>query len=129
MTTPEFTKTIARVAQVRKTMRPLETKLDSYKAELDQLKYDIITHMQATKSKRTEPVNGYYVTRVAGRSKPVIINEQAAYDWLDSNGYDLSDYARLDATKIQSTLKDDGEVVNFIEIETGQEYLSIKEEG
>lgn len=131
MTTKQFTNTLTAIAKIKKQLAPLETKRDELNEQLEQYKFDIMAHMQETKSKRTEPVGGYYVTRVAGRSVTRLTDDNKAKLWLNANGYDIESYMKLDDKRVIAAvgqeLQETGEIIDFIETTTGAEYVSVKE--
>lgn len=121
-----------RIAAYKREAAALETKLRPVVDELERLKLEAIAYMQQTNSKRTGAVDGYYLTRVAGRSKKTVTDEDAALSWLGEIGEFSTDYMKLDEPMIinraEKYLKETGEILPFIEVTQGQEYLTVKTE-
>lgn len=133
MTQTEFDSTMKRIADLKKTSATLEAQLKPITDELEILKLEAIGYMQQTNSKRTGAVNGYYLTRVAGRSKKYVTDEDAAMEWLGSiEDGDVTAYLKLDepavVARAEKYLKETGEIVEFIDIIQGPEYITIKKE-
>lgn len=102
--------------------------------QIEMLKVEAMAHMQTTRSKRTEPVHGYYLTRVAGRTSKRVIDEGLATDWLASleDDKDVTEYYELDEKAVinraERHLKETGELLDFIEVTQGPEYVTVKQE-
>src|ERR1039458_2484528 len=88
---------LERLAELRKQ----EAALKPLKAEIDELKFEIVIDMQRTKSKRTEPVAGIYAVR-ASRTTVHVMNAELVSDWLENNMFDTSEYYKLDETRIKA---------------------------
>lgn len=132
MTTKDFEAKIAELGKLRDSLDTYKAITDPLTEQIEQIKFDIIRHMQETKSKRTEPVNGWTVTRVAGRVTRHLRDPQAAAAWLEENDQDLDDFMTIDEKKVIALVleetRETGELVDFIEATAGQEYLTIKKE-
>lgn len=118
-------KKLARLAELRQAM----SELGSLKLEFDALKADVLGEMAALKSRRTESVNGIYAVR-AERTDVRVVEPAKVESWLGDNNFELSEYKRLDLTRVtplvKAALKETGEVVPGTEVTTN-EYLTIKE--
>lgn len=132
MTQTDFENTLKRIAAYKREAAALEAKLRPVVDELERLKLEAIAYMQQTNSKRTGAVDGFYLTRVAGRTKKTILDEDAALVWLGELGEFSTDYMKLDEPMVLSRaekyFKETGEFLPFIEVTQGQEYLSVKQE-
>lgn len=129
MTDKDFEGSIARIAEIKRELAPLEAQMKPLLDELEAVKFAIMAHMQATRSKRTEAVNGFYVVR-AERKNVNIADEELVTSWLLDQGFDLSEYTKLDTTRVksaaESAMKENGEIVPGVEV-SSTEYLTIKE--
>jgi hypothetical protein len=104
--------------------------LSEKKKEFDDLKSEIMFDMAASKSKRTESVNGIYAVR-AERTDIKVIDQEQVKQWLTDNEFVIDEYVRLDLTRVsplvKSALKETGELVPGTEVQTN-EYISVKED-
>lgn len=102
-------KRLARVAEIRQELKHY----DALKFEFDGLKYEIMVDMMATKSKRTEAVDGFYAIRVA-RKDVQVTNRQDLENWIEEN-YKIEDYKKLDMMMVNPLVKtaftENGEIV------------------
>lgn len=136
MTPEEFTAKLTMVSHLKRRLEPLEAQIKPLKDELEQLKLEVYAHMTQTKSKRTEPVDGYFIVRKVGRAK-VEVDTEAAENWLTANlptvdHYELYLEPALDPAKLVK-LRDQhllatGEVLDFIRQTTGPDILAISRE-
>jgi hypothetical protein len=133
VTQTEFEFTLGEIAMLKRQLAPLESDVKTLTDQIEMLKVEAMAYMQSTRSKRTEPVNGFYLTRVAGRTTKRVTDEDAALDWLSlQEDEDITEYMKLDQKAVIHTaeehLKATGEILPFIEVVQGQEYLTVKEE-
>lgn len=126
----KITPLITRIAEIKQTLAPLEAQVKPLLDELDEAKFELMSVMLQSKSKRTEAVNGYYVVR-AERKTYTVEDKEAVSGWLVANGFDLDEYTKLDATRIkavaESAVKETGELIPGVHVDA-IEYLSVKEE-
>jgi len=118
---------LERLAEIRSEL----ALLDPLKAELDELKYEIMIDMQANQSKRTEPVAGIFAVR-ATRTSVRIDDVEMVSDWLEANLFDVSEYYKLDEARVKALAEERLKPENGGEIVPGltaveSEYLTIKE--
>ena len=104
--------------------------LSEKKKEFDDIKSEIMFDMAASKSKRSESVNGIYAVR-AERTDIKVIDQEQVKQWLTDNEFAIDEYVRLDLTRVsplvKSALKETGELVPGTEVQTN-EYVSVKED-
>lgn len=134
VTQTEFENTLKRIAELKRELAPFEKTIKYITDEMEMLKVDAMAYMQQIRSKRTEPVNGYYLTRVAGRTSKRVIDEGLATDWLASleDDKDVTEYYELNEKAVinryEKYLKETGELLDFIEVTQGPEYVTVKQE-
>lgn len=125
----EFTNHLARIAEIKRELAPLEAQLRPLNEELEYLKLLVQQHMVQTRSKRTEAVNGFYAVRTERKSYN-IEDQMAVSDYLEKHDFDLAEYYTLDAARVkavaESTIKETGEIIPGVHVGT-TEYVSIKE--
>lgn len=115
---------LERLAELRREI----AKLDPLKAELDEVKFEIMVAMQQAQSKRTEPVAGIFAVR-ATRTTIRIDEPDTVAEWLEGNLFDVSEYYKLDEARVKALadekLKSTGEIVPGVTA-VESEYLTIK---
>lgn len=126
----ELDKLIDKVAYYRSQLDAIDRQANPLKERLEQAKLDLIKHMQATGSKRTEAYKGYFAVR-AERTTTSITDAQSLLDYIEEQGFDTSEYLKIDDARAkalaESTLKETGEIVPGVVFDS-TEYLSIKKE-
>jgi hypothetical protein len=60
-----ITPLVVRIAELKAQLVPLEAQMKPLADELEQTKFQLMTAMQQTRSKRTEAIDGYFVVRAA----------------------------------------------------------------
>jgi hypothetical protein len=105
-------------------------KLAPLKVELDELKFDILTEMSQTHSKRTEAYSGVYAVR-ATRTNVSVTSPQEVESWLTANDFMLDDYVRLDEQRVKALaderLHETGEIIPGLTVEE-TEHITLKKE-
>ncbi len=123
-----ITPLVSRIADLKAKLAPLEAEMKPLNDEMEITKIALIQAMQQSKSKRTEAVDGYYVIR-AERKTLTIADESSVTEWLEDNQFELSEYYKLDTTRVkaaaESAMKENGEIIPGIEVSI-TEYLTVK---
>lgn len=131
MTQTDFESTLKEIAALKRELAPVERQAKELTERIELLKIKAITYMREGSIKSTEPINGYSLVRVAGRTRKLVADQDAAVKWLAEIGEDPTDYYDLiDAAVVKRAeehLRDTGEVVDFVEIFQGPDYLTVRE--
>lgn len=117
---------LGRISEIKAELKHAEV----LKLELDSLRQDLLLDMQIGKSKRTESFNGVYAVRVE-KNDVKVTNSYDVENWLQEEGFDMTEYKRLDMTRVnpllKAALKEHGELVPGTEVVTS-EYITFKED-
>jgi hypothetical protein len=118
---------LTRLSFLKRSMADYKVLEDEFK----QLKFEVLSDMQAAKSDKTQPTAGIFGT-IARRTVPTITDPEALEHWLIMTGYAEQDYLKtreLDPEKIAGIaaqeLEKQGEIAPGFELRT-TESLSIR---
>lgn len=122
--------TLELIANLKAEQTKLEGLLKPVKAALDVAKAELMDYMVSTGSERTKAVHGFFAVR-AERITQKVVDPKAVEAWLESEGFDMEEYMRLDETRVkaiaESALKNDGLYIPGFATES-TEYLTIRGE-
>ena len=116
-------------AEADAIMAPHREKLTNLNAVMAGAKEALLAAMAERRSKRTETVDGIYVTR-SERKSVAVVDEAAVLDYIKASGLNPDEYQTLNTRRVtamaESALKENGEIVPGTETRVA-EYISVKE--
>lgn len=128
----EFNNKLAKIARLKKMLDDYEVLSKPVKDELGQLKIEVAAHMVASSSRRTDPVDGFYLVRKDGQEKKELVDRGAAIAWILENDYNLADFTSLDESKVieraENYFQDTGEVLEFVRVTKSPDTIAITRE-